>query len=59
MIRDRTRSALETRAKEQRPTGGKCYGYRDGAVLEAQAALYANYLSASRPAQVVARLRPN
>ena len=28
MIRERTYSALESRAKEKRPTGGKCYGYR-------------------------------
>lgn len=27
MIRERTYSALESRAKEQRPTGGKSYGY--------------------------------
>ncbi len=27
MIRERTYSALESRAKEHRPTGGKCYGY--------------------------------
>ena len=39
MVRDRTRSALESRAKDQRPTGGKCYGYSDGAVVSAQAAL--------------------
>jgi len=28
MIRDRTYSALEARAKEKRPTGGKCFGYK-------------------------------
>ncbi len=39
MIRDRTHAALESRAKEQRPTGGKCYGYRGNAVNEAEAAI--------------------
>ena len=28
MIRGRTYSALESRARAKRPTGGKCYGYR-------------------------------
>ncbi len=28
MIREKTYSALESRAKDRRPTGGKCYGYR-------------------------------
>jgi DNA invertase Pin-like site-specific DNA recombinase len=32
MVSARTYSALETRARAGRPTGGKCYGYRDGAV---------------------------
>lgn len=39
MIRDRTHAALESRAKERRPTGGKCYGYRHGAVYESEAAI--------------------
>lgn len=43
MVKDRTYAALETRAKEQRPTGGKAYGYRtvDGqrVVDEAQAGI--------------------
>lgn len=39
MVRDRTRSALESRAKDRRPTGGRCYGYSDGAVVSAQAAV--------------------
>lgn len=39
MIRDRTHAALESRAKEQKPTGGKCYGYRDGAVHEDEAVI--------------------
>jgi DNA invertase Pin-like site-specific DNA recombinase len=39
MIRDRTHAALESRAKEQRPTGGKCYGYRDGVIYEPEAAI--------------------
>lgn len=30
MIADRTRSALQTRAREGRSTGGRVYGYRDG-----------------------------
>src|SRR5688500_18611518 len=39
MVRDRTHAALETRAKERRPTGGKCYGYRQNAVYEPEAAI--------------------
>ena len=39
MIRDRTHAALETRAKERRPTGGKCYGYRDNEIHEPEAAI--------------------
>ena len=39
MIRDRTHAALESRAKERRPTGGKCYGYRDNAVEAVEAAI--------------------
>jgi site-specific DNA recombinase len=38
MIRDRTYTALESRAKEQRPTGGKTYGFdSSGAIIEAEA----------------------
>lgn len=37
MIRDRTHAALESRAKDRRPTGGKCYGYRGNAVYEPEA----------------------
>lgn len=37
MVRDRTRSALESRAKQQKPTGGKCYGY-DGHAVNAEQA---------------------
>ncbi len=32
MVKDRTYAALESRAKENRPTGGRAYGYRDGAI---------------------------
>jgi DNA invertase Pin-like site-specific DNA recombinase len=32
MVKDRTYAALESRAKEKRPTGGRAYGYRDGKV---------------------------
>lgn len=40
MIRMRTHSALELRAKHGRATGGKTYGFaRDGAVVEQQAAV--------------------
>lgn len=39
MIRDRTHAALESRAKERRPTGGRCYGYRKGEVHESEAAI--------------------
>ena len=31
MVKDRTYAALESRAKENRPTGGRAYGYRNGA----------------------------
>lgn len=37
MVRDRTRSALESRAKQHRPTGGKCYGYDGQSVNPEQA----------------------
>lgn len=40
MVKARTHAALETRAKERRPTGGKCYGYDSkGVVIEAQAVI--------------------
>jgi site-specific DNA recombinase len=32
MVRARTYAALETRAKDKRPTGGRAYGYRGGKV---------------------------
>jgi site-specific DNA recombinase len=32
MVRARTYSALQSRAKDKRPTGGRAYGYRDGKV---------------------------
>ena len=32
MIRERTHSALESRARAKRPTGGKCYGYKSVAI---------------------------
>jgi site-specific DNA recombinase len=32
MVRARTYAALETRAKDKRPTGGRAFGYRDGKV---------------------------
>jgi DNA invertase Pin-like site-specific DNA recombinase len=39
MIKDRTYSALESRAKERRPTGGKAFAYRDGRVDTGEAAI--------------------
>ena len=39
MISDRTHAALESRAKDHRPTGGKCYGYRDHEIHEPEAAI--------------------
>ena len=39
MVKDRTYAALESRAKQQRPTGGRAYGYRDGAIAQAEAAV--------------------
>jgi site-specific DNA recombinase len=37
MIRDRVHAALESRAKDGRPTGGKCYGYRNNGIHEPEA----------------------
>lgn len=37
MIRRRTHAALESRAKEHKPTGGRAYGYRDGLVDKGEA----------------------
>jgi DNA invertase Pin-like site-specific DNA recombinase len=39
MVKDRTYAALESRARSARPTGGKCYGYRNGTVVESEAAI--------------------
>lgn len=39
MVRDKTKAALETRARDGRPTGGKCYGYREGAVFGLEATI--------------------
>ena len=37
MVKDRTYAALESRAKEKKPTGGRAYGYRDGKVDRGEA----------------------
>jgi site-specific DNA recombinase len=37
MVRARTYSALETRARDRRPTGGRAYGYRDSKVDSGEA----------------------
>jgi len=37
MVKDRTYAALESRAKEHKPTGGRAYGYRDGKVDKGEA----------------------
>jgi site-specific DNA recombinase len=37
MVRARTYAALESRAKERRPTGGRAFGYRDNAIVESEA----------------------
>lgn len=37
MVKDRTYAALESRAKDKRPTGGRAYGYRDGKVDRGEA----------------------
>jgi site-specific DNA recombinase len=37
MVKDRTYSALESRAKTGRPTGGRAYGYRDNKVDRGEA----------------------
>jgi site-specific DNA recombinase len=37
MVKDRTYAALESRAKDHKPTGGRAYGYRDGNVDRGEA----------------------
>lgn len=37
MVRDRTYAALESRAKADRPTGGRVYGYRDSKIDRGEA----------------------
>lgn len=37
MVRARTYAALESRAKDSKPTGGRAYGYRDGKVDRGEA----------------------
>jgi len=39
MVKDRTYAALESRAKERKPTGGRAFGYRDGKVDATEAAI--------------------
>jgi site-specific DNA recombinase len=39
MVKDRTYTALETRARTQRPTGGRAFGYKDNKVDKAEAAV--------------------
>jgi site-specific DNA recombinase len=41
MVKDRTYAALESRAKERKPTGGRAYGYRDGGVDKGEAFIVA------------------
>ena len=37
MVKDRTYAALESRAKDKKPTGGRAYGYHDGKVDKGEA----------------------
>ncbi len=39
MVKEKTYTALETRAKEKRPTGGKSYGYSGREIVKEQAAV--------------------
>lgn len=39
MVRDKTHAALASRARDRRPTGGKCYGYRNGEIDQHEAAI--------------------
>lgn len=39
MVKDRTYAALESRARDKKPTGGRAYGYRDGKVEEGEACI--------------------
>jgi site-specific DNA recombinase len=41
MVKDRTYAALESRAKDKRPTGGRAYGYRDGKIDRGEAFIVA------------------
>jgi site-specific DNA recombinase len=63
MVKDRTYAALESRAKDRRPTGGRAYGYRDGPRLELEARdaprqwLYGVNHSRDRPQRALPRHR--
>lgn len=39
MVKDRTYAALESRAKDEKPTGGRAFGYRSGTVNDGEAAI--------------------
>jgi site-specific DNA recombinase len=46
MVKDRTYSALESRAKAGRPTGGRAYGYRVGRVNNSEAIIVVEIFAA-------------
>lgn len=60
MVKDRTYAALESRAKQQRATGGRAYGYRDGKVDRGEAfmvrEIFGKYASGLSPKMIAADL---
>jgi site-specific DNA recombinase len=63
MIKEKTHTALETRAKARRPTGGKCYGYSSGApraIVKAEAdvvrEIFRRYVAGDGCRAIAARL---
>lgn len=56
MVKERTYTALETRARQQRPTGGKAYGYRNGGIVEAEAAIVREVFEAFASGQSARRI---
>jgi DNA invertase Pin-like site-specific DNA recombinase len=47
MVKDRTYAALQSRAKDNRPTGGRAYGYRDGTINSHEAVIVQTIFSRS------------
>lgn len=60
MVSERTHAALESRAHRGEKTGGKCYGYRDGEIVEAEAEIvrwiFKEYAAGNSPRWIAAEL---